>query len=62
MPLWTIEFTPRLKREIARLRDLRGLRFDLDAFLLAVELLCDGKPLPSPFQDHELLDDWAHRR
>lgn len=62
MTLWRVEFRPRFKRELAAIRDLRGKHFDLEALLLAVELLGDGKPLPASFDDYELEAEWAGRR
>lgn len=41
---------------------MRGKAFDLDAWVWAVELLGSGAELPKQFKDHELKDDWAHRR
>ncbi|HTY49455.1 MAG TPA: type II toxin-antitoxin system mRNA interferase toxin, RelE/StbE family [Steroidobacteraceae bacterium] len=57
-----LRFRKRFLIEIRELRDLRGRTFDLDAWLLAIELLGSGADLPAEFGDHELKDDWAHRR
>lgn len=62
MTPWNVRFRPRFKRELAVLRDLRGKSFDMEAFLWAVTLLGDGRPLPEGFRDHGLEDDWAGRR
>ncbi len=57
-----LRFRKKFLIELRELRDLRGENFDLDAWLLAIELLASGAALPATFGDHELKDDWAHRR
>jgi len=59
---WKLVFTRRFDHDLDRLRNLRGATFDLEGLKYALTFLADGKPLPKEFKDHDLTDDWAHRR
>lgn len=59
---WKLVFRKRFDRDLDRLRDLRGATFDLEGLKYALTFFAEGKPLPAGFNDHELADDWAHRR
>ena len=59
---WKLVFRKRFDHDLDRLRDLRGSAFDLEGLKYALAFLAEGKPLPKEFSDHELKNDWAHRR